>query len=143
MGGDPRSSSPAGPQALEPGLRTTSRLALIRLPRRDEQRWPLNDRYVELVCVETLGVTALAVARRLALLTTGQPPAHATSLAVLATPLQVPPAKVLSALRRLHHHRLVVWREAVGVIGLSGYARTLDDALVRRLSPYGSASTRH
>jgi hypothetical protein len=126
-------------RSLEGGLRPTSRLALIRLPRRDEQCWPLNDRYVELVWVETLGVTALAVARRLALLMTGQPPAHATSLAALATPLHVPPGKVLAALRRLHN-RLVVWREGVGVIGLSGYARSLDDALVTRLSPYG---TRH
>jgi hypothetical protein len=119
-------------------LRPSNRLQLIALPRTVEQRWSLFDRYVELVWIEPLGVTAVAVARRLALSTTMTPPPHATSLAALATPLGVPPAKVLRSLRRLHHHGLIVWREHVGVIGVSGFTRGLHAAAVAALSPYGA-----
>ncbi|WP_162941398.1 hypothetical protein [Desertimonas flava] len=119
-------------------VRPTTRLQLIAMPRTVEQRWSLLDPYVELVWIEPLGVTAVAVARRLALLATATPKTHATSLSALATPLRVPPAKVLRSLRRLHHHGLIVWRERVGVIGLSGFARGLDEAAVAGLSPYGA-----
>lgn len=120
------------------GIRPTTRLALIRLPRPDDTGWSLRDPYVELVWVEALGVTAVAVARRIDLLMTATPPAHATSLAALATPLGVPPAKVARSLRRLHHHGIVTWREYVGVIGMSGFAPVLTSALIADLSPYGA-----
>ena len=45
---------------------------------------------------------------------------------------------MLRALRRLHHHGLLVWREEVGVIGLSGYARSVGAGRVAVLSPYGA-----
>ncbi|WP_116996721.1 hypothetical protein [Desertimonas flava] len=59
--------------ASDPGiglqeLRPPTRLQLISLLRTVEQRWALVDPYVELVWIEPLGVTAVAVARRLALL---------------------------------------------------------------------------
>src|SRR5688572_5477730 len=117
-------------------LRPSTRLQVIRLPRSADQRWPLRDPYFELVWIEPLGVTACAVARRLELLMTARPAAHASSLSALATPLHATPAKVLRSLRRLHHHGLVVWREHVGVIGVSGFARSLNAVEVAALSPY-------
>jgi predicted transcriptional regulator len=117
-------------------LRSSTRLQVIRLPRTAEQRWSLHDPYFELVWIEPLGVTACAVARRLELLMTARSAIHATSLSALATLLHATPAKVLRSLRRLHHHGLVVWREHVGVIGLSGFARSLDATEVAALSPY-------
>lgn len=119
-------------------LGPSTRLQLIRLPRSDGERWSLRDPYVELVWIEPLGVTAVAVARRLDLLMAARPGVHATSLSTLATPLRIPPAKVLRSLRRLHHHGLIVWREPIGVIGLSGFTRGLDATTVARLSPYSA-----
>ena len=74
-------------------------------------------RLVDLVWTELLGVTAVAVARRLGHLLTMSPPAGGVSLDSLATPLRVPPSKALDALRRLHHHRLIEFREDTAVIG--------------------------
>src|SRR5262245_59045933 len=88
--------------------RPSSRLQLIRTPRTNVERWSLLGPYVELVWVEAIGGTAVAVVRRLELLMTADPPAHATSLAALATPLRVPPGRVLRALRRLHHYGLLL-----------------------------------
>jgi hypothetical protein len=119
-------------------LRPSSRLQLIRTARTSAECWSLLDPYVELVWVEALGATAVAVVRRLELLMTADPPAHATSLAALATPLRVPPGKVLRSLRRLHHHGLLLWREEVGVIGLSGFTRSVEGRRIAVLSPYGA-----
>ena len=38
---------------------------LVRLPARADDRWSLRSDYVDLVWIELLGVTAVAVARRL------------------------------------------------------------------------------
>lgn len=119
-------------------LRPSTRLQLIRSPRSQGERWSLRDPYVELVWIEPLGVTAVAVARRLDLLLVARPAIHATSLSALATPLRVPPAKILRSLRRLHHHGLVMWREDVGVIGLSGFARGLAAPAAAALSAYSA-----
>lgn len=119
-------------------LRPTTRLQVIAMPRTVEQRWSLLDPYVELVWIEPLGVTAVAVARRLVLLTTATPKTQATSLSALATPLRIPPAKVLRSLRRLHHHGLIAWRQHVCVIGLSGFTHGLDATAVAALSPFSA-----
>ena len=83
----------------------TTRIELVRLPARADDRWSLRSDFVDLVWTELLGVTAVAVARRLGHLLALSPPARGVSLDFLATSLRVPPSKVLDALRRLHHHR--------------------------------------
>lgn len=127
--------------AARPGpdeLRPSTRLRLLRLPRTAGQPWSLRAPYVELVWIEPLGVTAVAVARRLDLLMSATPPVHSTSLSALATPLRVPPTKVLRSLRQLHYHGLITWREHARVIGLSGFTRGLEPAAVAALSPYSA-----
>ena len=119
-------------------LTPTTRIELIRLPARADDRWSLRSDYLDLVWTELLGVTAVAVARRLGHLLAMSPPARGVSLDSLATPLRIPPAKALDALRRLHHHRLIEFREHTAVIGASGLAPSVPVARVEQLSPYTS-----
>ncbi len=72
-------------------LPLTTRIQLVRLPTRADDRWSLRGDYVDLVWTELLGVTAVALAGRLGHLLTMSPPAGGVSLDSLATPLQGPP----------------------------------------------------
>ncbi len=125
--------------AAEPlPLTPTTRIELVRLPARSDDRWSLRSDYVDLVWTELLGVTAVAVARRFAHLLAMSTPARGVSLDSLATPLRVPPSKALDALRRLHHHRLIEFREHAAVIGASGLAPSVPVERVKQLSAYTS-----
>ncbi len=123
---------PTVPHPLMP----TTRIELVRLPGRAGDRWSLRSDYVDLVWTELLGVTAVAVARRLGHLLAMSPPAGGVSLDSLATPLRIPPSKALDALRRLHHHRLIEFREHTAVIGASGLAPSIPVERVEQLSAY-------
>ena len=122
--------------ALPLPLTPTTRIELIRLPTRAADRWSLRGDYVDLVWTELLGVTAVAVARRLGHLLAMSPPARGVSLDSLATPLRVPPSKALDALRRLHHHRLIEFREHTAIIGASGLVPSVPVERAEQLSPY-------
>ena len=124
-------------ESSEP-IRPAQRVILARSSVFDvDQVWPILGAYVELVWSEPLGVTALALARRLAHLIETRPvTAGAITLDALAVPLQVPIGKVLAGLRRLHHHRFIVFDEQARVIHVSGFAPSVPDALAARLSPY-------
>jgi len=122
--------------ALPVSLTPTSRIELVRLPPRADDRWSLRSEYLDLVWTELLGVTAVAVARRLGHLLVMSPPARGVSLDPLATPLRIPPGKALDALRRLHHHRLIEFREHTAVIGASGLAASVPDDRAEQLSAY-------
>ena len=117
-------------------LTPTTRIELVRLPARPDDRWSLRSDYVDLVWTELVGVTAVAVARRLGHLVAMSPPARGVSLDSLAAPLRVPPSKALNALRRLHHHRLIEFREHTAVIGASGFAASIPAERVEHLSAY-------
>lgn len=117
-------------------LTPTTRMELVRLPARSGDRWMLHSDYLDLVWTELLGVTAVAVARRLSHLLGTSPPTRGVSLDSFATPLRIPPAKALDALRRLHHHRLIDFRELTAVIGTSGLAPSIPEQRANQLSPY-------
>ena len=117
-------------------LTPTTRIELVRLPARADDRWSLCSAYVDLVWTELLGVTGVAVARRLGYLVAMSPPARGVSLDSLATPLRIPPSKALDALRRLHHHGLIEFREHTAVIGASGLAPSIPLERVEQLSAY-------
>ena len=117
-------------------LSATRRIELVRLPRRSSDRWPLLSPYVDLVWSEVLGVTAVAVARRLGHLLTTTPPTRGISLDSLATPLRISPSKTLDTLRRLHHHGLVEFREHAAVVGISGLAPDVPAPVAGELSSY-------
>jgi hypothetical protein len=121
---------------LPRSLTSTTRIELVRLPARTDDRWSLRSEYVDLVWIELLGVTAVAVARRLEHLLSLQPPARGVSLDSLATPLRIPAGKALDALRRLHHYRLIEFREHTAVIGASGLAPSIPEDRVEQLSAY-------
>ncbi len=125
---------PTVPHPLMP----TTRIELVRLPARAGDRWSLLSDYVDLVWTELLGVTAVAVARRLGHLLAMSPPARGVSLDSLATPLRIPPGKALDALRRLHHHRLVEFREHTAVLGVTGSAPSIPEERADQLSAYTS-----
>ena len=101
-------------------LTPTTRIQLVLIHARADDRWSLLSDYVDRVWTELLGVTTVAVARRLGQLRALASPARGVSLDFLATSLRVPPSKVLDALRRLHHHRLIEFREHTAVIGWPG-----------------------
>ena len=122
--------------ALPVQLTPTSQIELVRLPPRADDRWSLRSEYLDLVWTELLGVTAVAVARRLGHLLVMSAPAGGVSLASLATPLRIPPSKALNALRRLHHHRLIEFREHTAVIAASGLAALVPDDRAEQLSAY-------
>ena len=85
---------------------------------------------------EVLGVTAVAVARRLGHLLTTTPPTHGISLDGLATPLRISPSKTLDTLRRLHHHGVVDFREHTAVLGITGLAPDVPARVAGELSSY-------
>lgn len=117
-------------------LTPTTRIELVRIPARSGDHWMLHSDYLDLVWTELLGVTAVAVAQRLSHLLGTSPPTRGVSLDPFATPLRISSAKALDALRRLHHHRLIDFREHTAVIGTSGLAPSIPEQRANQLSPY-------
>jgi hypothetical protein len=112
------------------------RLRLDVRPAASDERWALRSEYVEQVWSKALGPTALLVARRLGGVIEESPSGAEISIPELAHDLGVGESKVESSLQRLARNALVSYSREYGVIGASGFARSVGEhnrsALSRR-----------
>src|SRR6266508_2276390 len=60
--------------------------------------------------------------------------AAALSISELGAGLSIPPARVIAGLRRLHHHRLLVFDPDEGLLGVSGFAPSVGPQVFAGLS---------
>ena len=127
-------NDPAGPLDGMDADEDRTEYHLVVIPRRPGDVWPLTGPYLELVYGSLLGPTATLLARRLGHLVDSHRHRAALSIDDLGASLSIPPARVIAGLRRLHHHGLVVFAPAEGLLGVSGFAPTLIPEQLARVS---------
>jgi hypothetical protein len=97
----------------------------------------LTDLYVEEVWSEFLGPTATLLARRLGRAIADRPGGLQIELTDLAASVGVAPSVAVKALERLHRFEIVHGDLDRRIVGVSGYAPTVGDLRVFRLSEAG------
>jgi hypothetical protein len=102
-----------------------------------DDRWRLTDPYLEEVWAEFLGPTATLVARRLGRLIESRPGGAELDVGDLARSIGVAPSVAIRALDRLHRFEVVHSDLERGLVGVSGYAPSVGDGRLFRLSEAG------
>ena len=100
-------------------------------------RFRLTDPYVEEVWSEFLGPTATLIARRLGRAIEERPSGVQVEVGDLADSVGVGPSVALKALERLHRFEVVHCDLDRGIVGVSGYAPSVGEERVFRLSEPG------
>ena len=109
-------------------------LHLVPLSAQAEDRWRLSDRYAEEVWSEHLGPTATLLARRFGRLIEEHAGGVDIDLADLASGVGVQRRVALKALERLHRFEVVRFSAEQTLVGLSGFAPSVQGGRVLRLS---------
>lgn len=112
-------------------------LHVVPLSASADDRWRLSDRYVEEVWSEHLGPTATLLARRLGRMIEEHPGGVDIELADLASGAGVQGGIARKALERLNRFEVVHFSPEQSVVGVSGFAPSVQGARVLRLSERG------
>lgn len=112
-------------------------LHIVPLSARADDRWRLSDRYVEDVWSEHLGPTATLLARRFGRMIEEHPRGVDVDLADLASGAGVQRGIARKALERLNRFEVVCFLLERSVVGVSGFAPSLQGVRVLRLSERG------
>lgn len=112
-------------------------IRVMLIPARPNDVWPLRSDYVELVWSEMLGPSSTLLARRLGLLLDNSPLGCELDVVGWAQSLGIRPGKVRSSLQRLGRFGLARVLLDRGSLGVSGFAPSVPDERLRRLSPDG------
>jgi hypothetical protein len=110
------------------------RLELVVRPITDEERWAFRSDYVEFVWAEVVGPTAVLLARRLGALIEQEPFGAEIEVAELAEQLCVGPPRLDASFGRLVRQGLVSYSREHGVVGASGFARSVGGRSLAALS---------
>ncbi len=112
-------------------------LNVVAISASAEDRWRLTDPYIEEVWSEFLGPTATLAARRLGRLIETRPGGATLDIRDFANSLGVAPSVAVRAFERLHRFEVVHSDLDRGLVGVSGYAPSVGDGRVFRLSEAG------
>lgn len=112
-------------------------LHVVPLSASADDRWWLSDRYVEEVWSEHLGPTATLLARRLGRMMEEHPGGVDIDLAELASGVGVQPGIARKALERLNRFGVVHFSAEQLLVGVSGFAPSVQGGRVLRLSERG------
>ena len=104
-----------------------------------DDRWRLTDPYVEQVWSKFLGPTATLLARRFGRLIEEHPLGVDLDLGDLAAGFGVQPSIAAKALDRLHRFEIVHFSVEASIVGVSGFAPSVQSCRLRRLSERGRA----
>lgn len=102
-----------------------------------DDRWRLTDPYVEEVWSEILGPTATLLARRLGRLIESRPGGVELDVGEVGESLGVGRGVAIRAFERLHRFEVVHSDLDRGLVGVSGYAPSVGDGRLLRLSEAG------
>ena len=114
-------------------------LHVVPLSANAEDGWRLSSPYVERVWSEHLGPTATLLARRLGRMLKERPGGLDVEFGDLATSLGVQPSIAVKALERLNQFEVVYFAPQQFIVGVSGFAPSVDSARLLRLSEGGRA----
>ena len=114
-------------------------LHVVPLPAQADDRWRLSDPYIERVWSERLGPTATLLARRLGRMLEERSGGVDVDLGDLATSLGVQPSITLKALDRLNRFEIVYFAPEQMIVGVSGFAPSVQGGRLLRLSESGRA----
>jgi len=112
-------------------------LHIVPLSANADDRWRLSDRYVEEVWSEHLGPTAVLLARRFDRMIEEHPGGVDIDLADLASGVGVQRGIAVKGLERLNRFEVVHFSPEQSVVGVSGFAPSVQGARVLRLSERG------
>jgi hypothetical protein len=112
-------------------------LHVVPLSASADDRWRLSDRYVEEVWSEHLGPTATLLARRLGRMMEEHPGGVDLDLGDLASSVGVQPGIARKALERLNRFEVVYFSPEQSVVGVSGFAPSVQGGRLLRLSERG------
>lgn len=112
-------------------------LQVVPISASADDRWRLTDSYVEEVWSEFLGPTATLMSRRLGRLIESRPGGAELEVGDFASSLGVAPSVAIRALDRLHRFAVVHSDLDRGLVGVSGYAPSVGDGRLFRLSEAG------
>jgi len=116
-----------------------STLHVVPLSAQADDRWRLSDPYIECVWSEYLGPTATLLARRLGRMIEERPAGLDVDAGDLATSLGVQPNIAIKALDRLNRFEVVHLAPEQLIVGVSGFAPSVQGARLLRLSEAGRA----
>ncbi len=119
---------------------TPSSLNIIPISAGADDRWRLTDPYVEEVWSEFLGPTATMLARRLGRVMESRPGGAEVDVPDLSDSLGVGRGVAIRALERLHRFEVVHSDLSRRIIGVSGYAPSVGEGRLFRLSAAGRAA---
>lgn len=112
---------------------------MVPLSAQAEDRWRLSDPYIERVWSEHLGPTATLLARRLGRMLEERPGGIDVDLGDLATSLGVQYSVTLKALDRLNRFEIPYFAPEQMIVGVSGFAPSVQGGRLLRLSEAGRA----
>lgn len=112
-------------------------LHVVPISAQAEDRWLLSDRYVEEVWSEHLGPTATLLARRFGRMIEEHPGGLDIDLADLASSVGVQRGIALKALNRLDRFEVVHFSSERSLVGVSGFAPSVQGGRFLRLSEHG------
>lgn len=115
----------------------TKTLHVISLSAQADDRWKLSDPYVEEVWSEHLGPTATLLARRFGRIIEEHPVGVDVDLADVAAGLGVQRGIAVKALERLNRFEVVHFSAEQSVVGVSGFAPSVQGGRLLRLSERG------
>jgi hypothetical protein len=114
-------------------------LHVVPLSAQPEDRWRLSDPYIERVWSEHLGPTATLLARRLGRMLEERPGGVDVDLGDLAVSLGVQRSIAVKALERLNRFKVVYFAPEQLIVGVSGFAPSVQGGRLLRLSEGGRA----
>jgi hypothetical protein len=112
-------------------------LHVVPISAQADDRWRLSDRYVEEVWPEHLGPTATLLARRLGRMIDEHPSGVDIDLADLAVGVGVQRGIAVKALERLNRFKVVHFAAEQSIVGVSGFAPSVQGGRLLRLSERG------
>jgi hypothetical protein len=112
-------------------------LHVVPLSASADDRWRLSDQYAEEVWSEHLGPTATLLARRFGRMIEDHPGGVDVDLADLASSVGVQRGIAVKALERLNRFEVVHFSAEQSLVGVSGFAPSVQGARVLRLSERG------
>ena len=112
-------------------------LHVVPMSAQADDRWRLSDRYVEEVWSEHLGPTATLLARRFGRMIEEHPGGVDVDLGDLAAGVGVQRGIAVKALDRLNRFEVVYFAAEQSIVGVSGFAPSVQGGRLLRLSERG------